>query len=99
MGPLRTLRTIVEENISKGKMDRMIQQGLFVENAQARNTDQLRKLLVAMQATDGLSSEWQEATIDIEGISTPYWYRDPIAAMSYILGHPPFKDYLCYAPI
>ena len=92
-------RTMVEENISKARMDRMIQRGLIVKDAQARNSDQLRGLLVAMQATDGLSSEWQEATIDIEGTSTPYWYRDPVSAMSYILGHPPFKDYLCYAPI
>ena len=92
-------RTLVENSFSKVKTDRMIQRGLIVENAQARNTEQLRSLLIDMQATDGLSSEWQEATMDIEGTSTPYWYRDPIAAISYILGHPPFKDYLCYAPI
>ena len=95
----RLCRTVVEENISKGKIDRMIQRGLIVKDAQVRNADQLRGLLVAMQATDGLNSDWQEAAIDIEGISTPYWYRDPISAISYILGHPPFKDYLRYAPI
>jgi hypothetical protein len=48
---------------------------------------------------DGLVCGWEESSVNIEGKATPFWYRNPIAAVRYILGHPPFKDHLSYAAV
>jgi hypothetical protein len=37
-----------------------------------------------------------ESSVDIEGNTTPFWYRNPIAEIRSILGHPMFKDHLSY---
>jgi hypothetical protein len=94
----RLCRTIVEENIGQGQCDRMLQRDLFDPNAKISNAKQLRKLVAAL-AADGLDCPWQESGIEVEGRRTPYWHRDPLAAIKYILGHIPFKDDLCYTPV
>ena len=94
----RLCRTIVEENIGQGKCDRMLQRDLFVPNAKISNAKQLCKLVAALEA-DGLGCPWQESGIEVEGRRTPYWHRDPLAAIKFILGHIPFDEDLCYAPV
>jgi hypothetical protein len=52
-----------------------------------------------MKEMDRLVCGWEESSVNIEGKATPFWYQNPIAAVRYILGHPPFKDHLSYAPV
>ena len=91
-------RTVVEENIGQGMCDRMLQRYLFVPNAKISSAKQLREFVAALGA-DGLDCPWQESEIEVDGRRTPFWYRDPLAAIRYIIGHIPFKEDLHYAPV
>ena len=75
----------------------MIHRGLFKDGFNVKNADHLRELTHAMD--DGIDCEWEEGTIDIEGVDVEYWYRDPMVVLRYLFGHLPFKEYLIYAPI
>jgi len=90
-------RTHVEENTGKSSLDRMIRRGLFKDGSNVRSADHLRELIHAMD--DGLDCEWEENTIDIEGVDTEYWFRDPMTILRYLFSHLPFKTHLAYAPI
>jgi hypothetical protein len=46
---------------------------------------------------DRLGCGWEESSINIEGKATPFWYRNHIAAVRYVLGHPQFHDRLSFA--
>ena len=94
----RLCRTVVEEDIGQRMCDRMLQRDIFVPNAKISNAKQLNKLVAALGA-DGLDCPWQENWIEIEGRTTPFWYRNPLSGIRYILGHTPFKEDLCYAPV
>ena len=91
-------RTVVEENIGQGMCDRMLQRHLFVPNAKISSAKQLREFVAALGA-DGLDCPWKESEIEVDGRGTPFWYRDPLAAIRYILGHIPFKEDLHYVPV
>jgi hypothetical protein len=45
-----------------------------------------------MEEMDELGCGWEESSFKIEGKATPFAYRNSIAAVRYILGHPPFTD-------
>jgi len=47
---------------------------------------------------DGLGCGWEERSINTKGTASLFWERNPIAAVQYILGHPPFMDQLWDAP-
>ena len=47
---------------------------------------------------DGVNMEWVRDVMEIEGIKCDYWYRNPLECIKFIIGHPPFKDHLRYAP-
>jgi hypothetical protein len=87
----------VEENTGKSSMDRMIRYMLFKDRFNGKNADHLRELTHVMD--DGIGCEWENCTIDIEGVDIEYRYRQPIAVLRYLFGHLPFKKYLTYAPI
>jgi hypothetical protein len=91
--------SIVDTNLGKTKLNNILKRRLIVPDANAKNPDQLYQLIVDMEEMYGLVCGWEESSVNSEGKATPFWYRNPIAAVRYILGHPPFKDHLSYAPV
>jgi hypothetical protein len=92
-------RSIVDTNLGKTKLNNILKRRLIVPDANAKNPDQLNPLIADMEEMDKLICGREESTVNIEGKASPFWYRNPIAAVRYILGHPPFKDHLSYAPV
>jgi len=90
-------RTDVEENTGKSLLDRMIRRGLFKEGSNVKSADHLGELIHAMD--NGLDYEWEENTIDIEGVDREYWSQDVMTILGYAFGHLPFKEHLSYASI
>jgi len=66
---------------------------------QCQHPDQLYQFIADMEKMDRLGCRREESSMNIEGKATPFWYRNPIAAIQYILGHLPFKHQLLYAPV
>ena len=91
--------SIVDTNLGKTKLNNILKRRLIVPDANAKNPDQLYELIADMEEMDGRVCGWEESSVNIEGKATPFWYRNPIAAVQYILAHPPFKDHLSYAPV
>jgi hypothetical protein len=58
--------THVEQNTVKSSLDRVIRRGLFKDGFNINNSDLLRKLTHVID--DGIGREWEEGTIDIEGV-------------------------------
>jgi hypothetical protein len=94
---LQLCRSIVDTNLGKTKLNNIFKRRLIVPDANAKNVDQLYQLIADMDEMDRLVCGWEESSVNIEGKATPFWYRNPIAAVQYILRHPPFKDHLSYA--
>jgi hypothetical protein len=92
-------RSIVDTNLGKTKLNNILERRLIVPDTNAKHPDQLNQLGADMEEIDGLECGWEESSVNIEGKATPFWYQNPIAAVQYILGHPPFKDHLSYAPV
>jgi hypothetical protein len=88
-------RSMVESNIGKNTIDRLIRRNLFVPEIDTPNAGILRGIVERMETG---YPDWNEASIEIQKQPTPYWYRDPIWAVNYILGHTPFESFLRYAP-
>jgi len=91
--------SIVDTNLGKTKLNNILKRRLIVPNANAKNPDQVNLLIADMEEIDGLVCRWEETSVNIEGKATPFWYRNPIAVVRYILRHPPFKDDLSYVPV
>jgi len=59
-----------EENTGKSSLDRKICCWMFKDGFNVKSSDHLRKLTHAMD--DGIDCEWEEGTIDIEGVDVKY---------------------------
>ena len=92
-------RSIVDTNLGKTKLNNILKRRLIVPDANGKNPDQLYQLIADMEEMDGLVCGWEESSVNIEGKATPFWYRNPIAAVRYILEHPWFKAHLSYVPV
>jgi len=91
--------SIVDTNLGKTKLNNILKRRLIVPDANAKNPDQLYQLIAEMEETDGFVCALEESSVDIEGKATVFWYWKIIAVVRCILGHPPFKDHLSYAPV
>ncbi|KAI5777101.1 hypothetical protein EDC01DRAFT_624493, partial [Geopyxis carbonaria] len=91
-------RASVERNLTKTSIDSLIQVHLINEQAQTPSVDFLRGVIRRMPERDTMPVEWQQSTIELNGESRTYWYRCPMAAVRYIIGHEPFAKHMRYAP-
>jgi hypothetical protein len=73
--------SIVDTDRGKTKLNNIIKRRLIVPDPYAKNPDQLNQLIADMEEIDGLGCGWEESSINIEGKATPFWYRNPIAAV------------------
>ncbi|KAI5783522.1 hypothetical protein EDC01DRAFT_632085 [Geopyxis carbonaria] len=91
-------RASVERNLTKTSIDSLIQVHLINEQAQTPSVDFLRGVIRRMPECDTMPVEWQQSTIQLNGESRTYWYRCPMAAVRYIIGHEPVAKHMRYAP-
>jgi hypothetical protein len=102
--PFKTLeqwqlaRTMVEANMSKSSVDRLLRRNLVNPSAQVATVDQLRKILQQMPERDSMPVKWRNGRIQVDRVDMEFWYRDPMEAVRYILNHAPFREHLKYTP-
>ena len=100
-------RWIHRENISKNGIDRLLKQpGLesLVEQLGWDSANDLREKMEKIPTVADIG-QWKYTTVDVPSDNSlngnktyTLRYRDPVRAIRFFLGHPGFKDDLCYEP-
>jgi len=91
--------SIVDTNLGNMKLNNVLKRRLIVPDSNAENPDQLDHLITDMNEMDGLRWRLEERSINIERKATLFWYRNPIAVVQYIQGHPRFTDHILHTAV
>ena len=76
--------SIANTNRGKMKLNNILKWRLIIPDANAKNPDQLYRVIPEMEEMDGLVCGWEESFVYIEDKATLVWYWNPIAAVGYI---------------
>jgi hypothetical protein len=100
-------RWVHRENISKNGIDRLLKQdGMerLVDMLSWKSADNLRKKMEGAPTIADIG-RWTSTEMHVPSDNSPtriatyiLRYRDPMRAVRFFLGHPGFRDDLCYAP-